>query len=568
MLPIGIENFEEIRTEGYYYVDKTGIMKDLLYKRNKVNLFTRPRRFGKSLNMSMIRSFLEYGADNTLFNGLEISKEKELCDRHMGKYPVISISLKGINAGDYMTARALLCSVIGSEAMRFQFLLTDNNLTEREKKQYEQLINVGGDGEESFVMPDSVLMNSLKTLSSLLEKHYSKKVVILIDEYDVPLAKAEDNGYYDAMVLLIRNMFEQAFKTNESLYFAVLTGCLRISKESIFTGLNNLRCFSITSVRFDEYFGFTNQEVRKMLEYYDLQDKYEVMKEWYDGYRFGNTDVYCPWDVISYCDELTDDSFAEPKDYWSNTSSNNVVRHFIEKVDDGLTRGEIEALVAGETVSKEIYENLTYSKLYDSIDNIWSVLLAAGYLTQQGSQDGKNYKLAIPNVEIRNIFISQIMDVFKTKTGKDGETLNAFCEALQTGNAKEAERLLTVYLSRTIGIRDTFVRKSIKENFYHGIILGILGFKSNWYVKSNKESGDGYSDILIEIEDKNVGIVIEVKYAENGDSVAACYAALQQIETVGYAAKLREDGYRTIYKYGIACHRKNCMVMVEKETQE
>ena len=420
-LPVGIESFEEIRKEGYYYVDKTAMLKDLLYRRSKVNLFTRPRRFGKSLNMSMLKCFLEIGCDKNLFDGLKISGDRELCEQYMGKFPVISISLEDVDGVDFKTARSLFCAVIGNEAMRFQFLLDDNTLSIREREQYKQIIHVDQSGRESFFMSDSVLMGSLKMLSGLLEKHYGQKVILLVDEYDVPLAKAHEHGYYNEMVLLLRNVLQQALKTNDSLYFAVLTGCLRVAKESIFTGLNNLKILSITTVRFDEYFGFTDEEVKQMLEYYGLEKKYETVRDWYDGYRFGNISVYCPWDVISYCDELTDDPSLEPKDYWSNTSGNDVVRHFLEKTDSGLTKSEIEALVAGENVAKEIHEELTYNRLYDSIDHIWSVLFMTGYLTYSGKPEGKTYLLKIPNMEIRNIFLEQIMTQFKADVAKDGE---------------------------------------------------------------------------------------------------------------------------------------------------
>lgn len=562
-LPVGIENFEEIRKENFYFVDKTTIIRDLLQQWGKVNLFTRPRRFGKSLNMSMLKAFLELGCDKSLFEGLEILKETALCEKYMGQFPVISISLKGTGASDFETARALICSVIGNEALRFLFLLDSDRLSEQEKEMYRKLVNVAPDSPDNFEMSDDVLMRSLRTLSELLQRHFEKKAIILIDEYDVPLAKANEEGYYERMTMLIRNLFEQALKTNDSLYFAVLTGCLRVAKESIFTGLNNPKILSITTVRFDEYFGFTDAEVREMLKYYDLDDRYDTVKEWYDGYRFGNVDVYCPWDVISYVDDLTDDPDISPKDYWSNTSSNDVVRRFIEKVGDGLTKSEIEMLVAGETVTKEIHEELTYNRLYDSIDNIWSVLFMTGYLTQRGKPNGNRIQLTIPNREIRKIFTGQIMAMFKAQTGRDGETLNVFCNALKSGNANETERLFGAYLGRTVSIRDTFVRKPTRENFYHGILLGILGFKDGWFVRSNQESGDGYSDILIKIESEDIGIIIEVKYAENGDYDSVCQSALEQIRKKDYTAALEEEGCRVIYSYGIACWRKKCRVMVE-----
>ena len=563
-LPVGIENFQEIITEGFYYVDKTALIRDLLNKWSKVNLFTRPRRFGKSLNMSMLKCFLEIGSDLSLFQGLKIADDEELCARYMGKFPVVSISLKGVEGRDFRTARSLLCSEIGNEALRFQFLLDDQNLTDTEKLQYRQLIQIDMTGEERFAMSDSVLVESLKTLSALLEKHYGKKTVILIDEYDVPLAKASEQGYYDEMVMLLRNMFHQALKTNDSLYFAVLTGCLRVAKESIFTGLNNPKVLSVTTVRFDEYFGFTDDEVKEMLAYYGLEEKYSAVKEWYDGYRFGNVDVYCPWDVISYCDELTDDTDMEPKDYWSNTSNNDVVQRFMQHMDAGLAKEEMEALIAGETVTKEIHEELTYHKLYDSVENIWSVLFMTGYLTYRGRGKGKSYRLAIPNREIRNIFSEQIMAMFLGKVERDGERLNAFCHALELGDAKAVEEIFTAYLGETISIRDTFARKERKENFYQGILLGILGYKRGWYVRSNEETGDGYSDISVKIEEKGLGIIIEVKYAENAGYESACQRAVLQMENNRYAQRLLEDDCHTVYGYGIACYKKRCQVAVKK----
>ena len=564
-LPVGVEDFEKIRREGFYYVDKTTMIRDLLRKWGKVNLFTRPRRFGKSLNMSMLKAFFEIGCDKTLFDGLAISGEQDLCEKYMGKFPVISVSLKGVNGADYETARALLCSVIGNEAARFRFLLETDRISELEKELYRQLLVTDPNRQGMYAMPDAVLMGSLKTLSMLLKEYYKTEVIILIDEYDVPLAKASERGYYESMALLIRNLFEQALKKNDSLYFAVMTGCLRVAKESIFTGLNNLKLLSVTNVRFDEYFGFTDEEVRELLRYYGREDRYEAMREWYDGYRFGNVEVYCPWDVISYCDDLTDDPEAEPRDYWSNTSSNDVIRHFIEKVDHGLTRSEIEALVSGEILTKEIHEDLTYNRLYDSVDHIWSVLFATGYLTQRGKAEGKRYRLAIPNREIRNIFTEQIMTMFKEAVAKDGESLDAFCAALQKGDAREAERLFTAYLGKTISIRDTSVRKASRENFYHGILLGILGFKSGWYVRSNEESGEGWSDILVRLENEDTGMIIEIKYAEEGRYAAACEQALRQIEEKDYTAKLKEEGCSLILKYAVACFRKKCRIVCERE---
>ena len=568
-LPVGIESFEKIRTQDFYYVDKTVMIRDLIQRWGEVNLFTRPRRFGKSLNMSMLKSFFEIGTDPLLFDGLKISKEKELCEKYMGKFPVISISLKDVEGSDYDVARTLLCSVIGNEALRFYELLKSSpKLNEVERRQYEQLVCTDHEQRGSFAMSDSVLMGSLKTLSSLLEKHYEKKVILLIDEYDVPLSKANEQGYYNEMVFLMRNLLQQVLKTNSSLYFAVLTGCLRVAKESIFTGLNNFKIYSITDVRFDEYFGFTDSEVKEMLAYYGQEAKVQTVREWYDGYHFGTLDVYCPWDVISYCDDLIDDKDAAPKNYWINTSGNDVVRHFIEKMGNGVMKGEMEALIDGKEVEKEIHEDLTYHEIYDSVNHLWSMLFMTGYLTRQEPADGDRYKLVIPNLEIRSIFIRQIMAMFKKEVAKDGKLLESFCNALEQGNAAEVEKLFSSYLKKSISIRDTFVQKTLKENFYHGILLGILGYKDGWILKSNKESGNGYSDIWIYDEEKELGIIIEVKYAEESQFEVVCREAIAQIDKNRYAEELREEGCHSILKYGIACYKKRCQVTVVKEKVE
>ena len=561
-LPVGIESFWEIRKENFYYIDKTGMIRDLLQKWSKVNLFTRPRRFGKSLNMSMLRTFFELGCDPSLFEGLEIAKETELYEKYMGKFPVIFLSLKGVDGRSFSEAAAALRRVIGNEAFRFSYLAESERLLPEEKKIYQALIDTQ-DGR--FTMADDVLADSLHTLSRFLAKHHGRKVILLIDEYDVPLDKAFRSGYYDEMISLIRGMFSNALKTNDSLQFAVLTGCLRISKESIFTGLNNLNVLSVTDVQYDVYFGFTDREVREMLEYYNISDSYDAVKSWYDGYRFGDAEVYCPWDVICFCSRRIDNPRLFPQNYWSNTSSNEIIQRFIRMTGNGLTKSEVEALVAGEALTKEIREDLTYNSLYDSIEHLWSLLLATGYLTQRGTFDGRSYQLAIPNMEIRSLFRDQILSLFKEDVKKDGERLSAFCEALKTGNAPEAERLFTDYLKQTIRIRDTFVRRPTKENFFHGILLGILGFKDGWFVKSNRESDEGYSDILVKIEDEEIGLLIEVKYTQRGELGSACKKALQQIREKGYAAELREDGCHTIYQYGIACFRKQCRIAVEKE---
>lgn len=568
-LPIGIDGFEKIRSNDFYYIDKTMFIKELLQNWGEVNLFTRPRRFGKSLNISMLKSFFEIGNDPTLFEGLKIAEERELCEKYMGKFPVISISLKDVEGSDYDVARTLLCSVIGNEALRFYELLKSSpKLNEVERRQYEQLVCTDHEQRGSFAMSDSVLMGSLKTLSSLLEKHYEKKVILLIDEYDVPLSKANEQGYYNEMVFLMRNLLQQVLKTNSSLYFAVLTGCLRVAKESIFTGLNNFKIYSITDVRFDEYFGFTDSEVKEMLAYYGQEAKVQTVREWYDGYHFGTLDVYCPWDVISYCDDLIDDKDAAPKNYWINTSGNDVVRHFIEKMGNGVMKGEMEALIDGKEVEKEIHEDLTYHEIYDSVNHLWSMLFMTGYLTRQEPADGDRYKLVIPNLEIRSIFIRQIMAMFKKEVAKDGKLLESFCNALEQGNAAEVEKLFSSYLKKSISIRDTFVQKTLKENFYHGILLGILGYKDGWILKSNKESGNGYSDIWIYDEEKELGIIIEVKYAEESQFEVVCREAIAQIDKNRYAEELREEGCHSILKYGIACYKKRCQVTVVKEKVE
>lgn len=556
-LPIGIENFEEIQKEKFYYVDKTGLIRDLLDHWTKVNLFTRPRRFGKSLTMNMLRSFFSLEGNKEIFRGLEIEKETALCEEYMGKFPVVLVSLKGINAGTYEKARDMAIQVIGSEVRKFQYLLESERLTEYDKQALHALLQTD--------MSEAVLCSSLKTLSELLEKHHGSKVILLIDEYDVPLAKAFERGYYEEMVMFIRNMFEHALKSNESLKFAVLTGCMRISKESIFTGLNNLKVLSVADVQFDEFFGFTDLEVKEMLQYYGFMDHYAEVKEWYDGYQFGNVEVYCPWDVINYCDALRADRDAKPKNYWLNTSSNEAVKRFIRESDKGMVRREIERLVAGEVLTKEIHQELTYQEMYDSIDNLWSVLFTTGYLTQRGKPEGDMFHLAIPNIEIRKIFTTQIMEYFKEHVSKNGEALKDFCEALEHGEPKRLEKRLEEYLKRTVSIRDTFVKREMKENFYHGILLGILGFQDEWSVSSNKEAGDGYSDILVETDDGETGIVLEIKYARDGDLEAACREALGQIARLRYDEELLEEGISHILKYGIAFYKKRCRVMLAGE---
>ena len=560
-LPIGIENFEEMRREDFYYVDKSHVIEQLLTQWGKVNLFTRPRRFGKSLNMSMLQSFFEIGKDKTLFDGLRISDNQELCEKYQGKFPVVFVSLKGINGATYEEARRFLIKTINEEARRLSVL---SDSTELDETDHELLIQL-----KKKEMTNDSLVYSIRELTELLEKHYGSKVIVLIDEYDVPLAKANENGYYDEMVLLIRNLFENALKTNSSLKFAVLTGCLRIAKESIFTVLTNFKAYSITDKSFDETFGFTDAEVRELLRYYGQEKYYETVKEWYDGYRFGNVDVYCPWDVINFCSDHLADPGLEPKNYWANTSGNSVISHFIDSVGkpQKLTRMELEQLVNGGIVQKEINSELTYKELYSSIDNLWSTLFMTGYLTQRGEPSGNRYNLVIPNREIRNIITNHILKMFKENVKDDGKTVSDLCDALLNKNPEKVELIFTEYMKKTISIRDTFAQKPTKENFYHGLLLGILGFKENWSVMSNRESGDGFGDILIRIEDEDVGIVIEVKYADDGNLQEECEKALQQIIDIRYTEALEQEGIHTIIKYGIACYRKKCKVLMRIDKQ-
>ena len=560
-LPIGIENFEKLRQEDFYYIDKTRLIEQLLTRWGEVNLFTRPRRFGKSLNMSMLQSFFEIGKDKTLFDGLRISDNQELCEKYQGKFPVVSVSLKGINGATYEEARRFLIKTINEEARRLSVLSDSTELDETDHELLTQL--------KKKEMTNDSLVYSIRELTELLEKHYGSKVIVLIDEYDVPLAKANENGYYDEMVLLVRNLFENALKTNSSLKFAVLTGCLRIAKESIFTGLNNFKVYSITDKSFDETFGFTDAEVKELLRYYGQEKYYETVKEWYDGYRFGNVDVYCPWDVINFCSDHLADPGLEPKNYWANTSGNSVISHFIDSVGkpQKLTRMELEQLVNGGIVQKEINSELTYKELYSSIDNLWSTLFMTGYLTQRGEFSGNRYNLVIPNREIRNIITNHILKMFKENVKDDGKTVSDLCDALLNQNPEKVESIFTEYMKKTISIRDTFAQKPTKENFYHGLLLGILGFKENWSVMSNRESGDGFGDILIRIEDEDVGIVIEVKYADDGNLQGECEKALQQIIDIRYTESLEQEGIHTIIKYGIACYRKKCKVLMRIDKQ-
>ena len=565
-LPVGIDDFRKLRESSFYYVDKTRLIEQLLLNWSEVTLFTRPRRFGKTLNMSMLKSFFEIGTDKSLFDGLYISGNKELCDEYMGKYPVIFLSFKGVEGLTYDEAFDAFVRVIGKEISRVSFLADSDKLTMLEREQYKGLTIIE-DG--NFVFSKDKLISSLQLLSQMLYKHYDQKVVILIDEYDVPLDKAFQNGYYKEMVSLIRGLFGQALKTNEFLQFAVLTGCLRVSKESIFTGLNNFEINSIVDIDHDEQFGFTDDEVMKLLSDYDRSERYHDAKEWYDGYHFGNADIYCPWDVINFAKKLVSDPAARPSAFWINSSGNDMVKRFVDKADQ-TTRDEIEKLVAGGFVEKQLRLDLTYDEIDNTIDNLWSVLFTTGYLTKIGEvkvpdSESYAYKLVIPNKEVREVFILQIQEWFKAVVANDDDTMKLLSKAILDKDEKQIARQLNIVMSRMISILDTKAPDAMKENFYHGLLLGLLrGSNPDWLIKSNRESGDGFSDILIEPEDPDAGIVIEVKYAkEMKDLDAACEVAMAQIKNKRYDEALRDEGRCDILAYGIAFCRKRCRVVGE-----
>ena len=555
-LPIGIDGFEKIRTNNFYYVDKTMFIAELLQNWGEVNLFTRPRRFGKTLNLSMLKCFFEIGGRKELFDGLKISQEKELIEEYMGQFPVISVSLKSVDGLSFEAASAALRNIVCKEASRFQFLRESVRLSENERERYEALIRVD---QGVFAMNDELLVDGLLTLSQLLSKHYDRKIILLIDEYDVPLDKAFQAGYYDRMVSLIRNMLGNVLKTNDALFFAVLTGCLRISKESIFTGLNNLKVHTVSDSRYDEYFGFTDSDVSDLLDFYDLSSYKDIMKDWYDGYLFGKINVYCPWDVINYCDTLLSDEDAEPENYWANTSGNDIVRRLLKKADQ-TTKNEVEQLLNNKYIVKSVRQELTYRDIDSSVDNIWSVLYSTGYLTQCGRLPGKQLKLIIPNREVHELFTDLVKEWFQEKTLSDSAKIHRFCRAFPAGEVDMIQNMLHDYLWDSISIRDTAVRMDRKENFYHGMILGLLRSQENWLIKSNAETGEGYSDISI-YTPEHIGIVIELKYAHDGNLEKACAKALQQIREKKYAVGLRRKGMERIITYGIAFYEKECMVV-------
>ena len=556
-LPVGIESFEEIRSEGFYYIDKTGLIRDLLNNWGKVNLFTRPRRFGKTLNMSMLKSFFEIGADKTLFDGLLISRETALCEEYMGKFPVVFVSLKGVDGLTFEDAYGMLRRIIRAEVSRLQMLLDSERISEDAKKPLERILKEEDTTED--------ILDSLKTLSCLLYQHYGQKDVLLIDEYDVPLDKAFHHGYYREMVALIRGLFGQALKTNEYLQFAVLTGCLRVAKESIFTGLNNFDVNSIVDARYDEHFGFTNQEVLQLLSDYGLDEHAAEMKAWYDGYRFGYADVYCPWDVINYAKKLLADPKARPQAFWINTSGNDMVKRFVDKAEDKTTQQEIERLIDGEAITKAVQLELTYDEVDRSIDNLWSVLFTTGYLTFTGVTEDGRYKLVIPNREVREVFVRQIHEWFKERVASDAKPMRALHQAFLKGDAEGVVAGLTAIMGKMISVLDTKARDAQKENFYHGLLLGLLRSEPTWLILSNAESGEGFSDILIEPEDPDAGIVVEVKYAPTFQGLGeACAKAMEQIKARRYGERLRNEGREDILAYGIAFHKKRCKAVCER----
>lgn len=552
-LPVGIEFFDDLHDNDFYYVDKTGLIRDLLNNWSKVNLFTRPRRFGKTLTMSMLKCFFEIGADPKLFDGLEIAKEKELCEKHMGQYPVIFVTLKGVEGLNFEEAYEALRGILQREVSRFHFTLSSERISEENKSFLNRMVT------EKDTRND--VTTSFQRLSSLLEQHYEKKVILLIDEYDVPLAKAFQNGYYREMVSLMRGLLGNALKTNDSLQFAVLTGCLRVSKESIFTGLNNLEVNSIVDTKYGEHFGFTEAEVVRLMRDYHLEDHMPQMREWYDGYHFGDADIYCPWDVIRYAKKLLADPQAEPEAFWINTSGNDLVKRFID-IADKTTQNEIERLVAGEAIEKKVRLDLTYDELDSNIENLWSVLFTTGYLTPEQRIGRDVYRLVIPNEEIRTVFVDQIQEWFRERIAADKTPMHEFCQAFADGRPVDIEKRLNGILSRMISVLDTKAPDHRKESFYHGLLLGLLRSESDWLILSNAESGDGFCDILVEPEDPDLGIVIEVKYARTAAELEkACGEALMQIRDKRYSEHFSNEGRTEIRTYGIAFSRKRCRVM-------
>ena len=552
-LPVGIENFEDIRKLGFYYIDKTKLIEQLLQNWGKVNLFTRPRRFGKTLNMSMLRTFFEIGMDKSLFEGLYISKNKELCDEYMGKYPVIFLSLKGIDGLTFEEAIIRITTIIKNEARRHHYLKNSDKLIEEEIKQFQSLLDGKADD----------ITDSIRLLSELLCKHYGKKTIILIDEYDVPLDKAFQKGYYDEMVRFIRSLFESALKTNSALEFSVITGCLRISKESIFTGLNNLAVNSILSNKYSESFGFVQYEVDELMEYYNIEEKSQLMKKWYDGYLFGKSEVYNPWSVLNQVKEWSEDKDISAIPWWTNTSSNNIIRTLVSQADNE-TKDIIENLIHGGSVETVLKETVTYGDLTENNENIWSFLFFTGYLkikeiVKTGEVIGEPtiYSLVIPNLEIKSCYtdiIIQYFEIYKKAINKDN-----LYKALLGRNAQDFAEQITDLLRKTISYYDS------TESFYHGLISGLLSGNVYYKVESNRETGDGRSDLALYQQDvAQNAVILEFKVCgKNETADEAAKRALKQINDRDYASKAREDGYKNIIKYGVAFKGKMCYAIVE-----
>ena len=562
-LSIGIENFTKLQTEDFYYVDKTMLIKELLDNWAEVNLFTRPRRFGKTLNMSMLQYYFEDKRDqftgekidnSYLFEGLNIKAEGEKYTKYMGKYPVINLSLKSAKQPTYKMAYESLIDEIMKEYRRHNFILNSDKLLQSEKKIFLDISN--GEAKEIEYA------KSLQFLSSCLEKYFGSKTIILIDEYDVPLENAFFEGFYDEMISFIRSLFESALKTNPSLEFSIITGCLRISRESIFTGLNNLNIISILNNRYAEYFGFTAEEVEELCDYYNIQEKYETAKKWYNGYTFGHKNVYNPWSVVKYIYDVLGDSHVFPTSYWANTSSNSIVKSLIERADD-ITKGEIEALIEGKTIEKPVHEDITYDDVYDNLDNLWNFMFFTGYFKKISERMDENtqekfVELAIPNLEVKYIFRTKILKWFNEKI--KSEDLSILYTSIINGEVDVFQKEVNRLLKKTISFNDAY------ENFYHGFMIGLLSHMDGYIVKSNRETGDGRCDIYIKplsIFDK--AVIIEMKVCDKPKELfTKPQDALQQIEDKKYAYELNESGYEDIIKYGMAFYRKDCIIKIKE----
>ncbi|NFO46435.1 AAA family ATPase [Clostridium botulinum] len=553
-LPIGVDSFEKLITRDYYYIDKTLLIKDLLDNKAYVNLFTRPRRFGKTLNMSMLQYYFEKREENNsyLFENLNIMEAGEEYISHMGQYPVINLSLKSAKQPNFELAYISIARRIAEEYKRHEYILKSENLKNEKERFFKILKEQGDEGDYT----DSIFF-----LSQCLEKYHNKKVIILIDEYDVPLENAFFEGFYDKMIAFLRSLFESALKTNSSLEFSVITGCLRISRESIFTGLNNLNIVSILNDRYAEHFGFTDDEVKKILKDYKLEEKYSVIKEWYNGYIFGSTNVYNPWSVVKYVYDLLPNINVFPSSYWANTSSNSIVKSLIEKADS-VTKKEIELLIEGKTIEKRVHEDITYDEMYDSMENLWNFMFFTGYFKKVGErmdeEDNHYITLKIPNKEVKYIFKNKILKWFHDKVKvKD---LSKMYSAIFSKDVETFQKELNAMLRQTISFNDAY------ENFYHGFTLGVLANMHDFLVKSNREAGDGRSDIFIKsLSIFEPCVILELKVCDKPkDIFKKCDEALAQIDAKNYEEELKEEGYENIIKYGISFYRKDCVIKVKE----